>query len=473
VSTIRDVIVYRYYIKGVLEFESPLTLGSGEKERSDHDVLRNWDGDLLIPGTSIAGATRHYLKSLFTKDDSKVQDLIDEIYGQDIETKKASPHENASVISMLSTYDAVCGDHPVSIRDGIKIDPKTKLTEDKAKYDYEIVEPGAKFPFRLDLIIRQNREAQVSEIENIMFLLLKGFQDREIPLGAKTRRGFGFSQLKDLKILKLALDPADKSMVGQWIGFQWDNLSPNCKLDDLPSDIFIPHPQNCELLVDFDIPSSILIRSPNTDPSGADVTHLSSLKGSIIPGTSWNGALRHAIYQIGTTLDKKIKFDSMVKSLFGYVEIASSKQSGATGEAGNNMKEKAKASRIWIGESVILKSQKLNYTRNRINKFAGGVINSALFTEQPSYSGSVSLKIKIQDFKPYEIGLVLLGIKELWYGIQSIGGGSNVGRGVLTGKTVSIQKYDEKAERDYYEKEEFEMEQLGTYLMPLAQELHK
>ena len=46
-------------IKGILKTCTPFMIGSGEEESSDSDVLRDSDGNVYIPGTSLAGVSRH------------------------------------------------------------------------------------------------------------------------------------------------------------------------------------------------------------------------------------------------------------------------------------------------------------------------------------------------------------------------------------------------------------------------------
>ena len=46
-----------YYIR--FKLESPLSVGNGDDNLTDHDCIRNSNGDLFIPATSIAGVFSH------------------------------------------------------------------------------------------------------------------------------------------------------------------------------------------------------------------------------------------------------------------------------------------------------------------------------------------------------------------------------------------------------------------------------
>ena len=48
-----------FYIQ--IQLESPLNVASGEEEWTDADVLRDFEGNPFVPGTSLAGAMRSYI----------------------------------------------------------------------------------------------------------------------------------------------------------------------------------------------------------------------------------------------------------------------------------------------------------------------------------------------------------------------------------------------------------------------------
>ena len=84
-----------------------------------------------------------------------------------------------------------------------------------------------------------------------------------------------------------------------------------------------------------------------------------------------------------------------------------------------------------IDESKIEDGEMIPYTRNKVDRFTGGVVDGALFDEKPVYGGKVNLNMEIKNAKDYEKGMVILALKELQNGIQTVGGGSNIGRGRL------------------------------------------
>ena len=54
-------ILKRKYYALEIELISPLKVSNGQEIHSDSDVMRNGNGILFIPGSSLAGAFRDYL----------------------------------------------------------------------------------------------------------------------------------------------------------------------------------------------------------------------------------------------------------------------------------------------------------------------------------------------------------------------------------------------------------------------------
>ncbi len=418
-----DNIKERIYIKGNLQLVSPLVIGSGQDENTDIDLIRDWTGTPFIPGTAIAGAIRHYLDGILDKE------LVLTVFGK---------KEKDSTQSLISFYDALLiGNPKIQIRDGVRLKHETKTAQDQAKYDYEILEPGQQFCFKAELVIREKDLPDTDRIKDLLYLMLNALKKKKISFGAKTRRGFGVVSLCDEKVLCLNMSKPDD--VQKWIDFTWDfekfiNESEKTDISVLQKNILQTSEHDLsEIKAEFEIPYSVLIRHYSESPDAPDTTHLASDGNAVIPGTSWNGAIRHAIYHILKQLNKNKQysestdklFKKLTTDLFGYV---------------SKDKKEAKASRIFIKESLIAGGQALPYIRKKVDRFTGGVVDSALFEEMPHYGGKVKLDIAIKKPEKCEIGLILLALKDMGNGIQPIGGDANIGRGILnTIKNIEIK----------------------------------
>jgi CRISPR/Cas system CSM-associated protein Csm3 (group 7 of RAMP superfamily) len=213
----------------------------------------------------------------------------------------------------------------------------------------------------------------------------------------------------------------------RWIDFDWD-FEGNPRLEELNHNLLEKKELPItSIKVKFSLPYSLIIKHYYpSEPEIEDMIHLHSAGKPVIPGTSWTGALRHAIENIAREIDKQKEVEELIKRLFGEVE---------------EEKKKKRASRIYIEESIIKDVRSASYTRNKVDRFTGGVVETALFDEAPVFNQSnamVELNIQITSAKDEEIGLILLGIRELWYGLQSVGGDAGIGRGILKGEQLFI-----------------------------------
>lgn len=105
------------------------------------------------------------------------------------------------------------------------------------------------------------------------------------------------------------------------------------------------------------------------------------------------------------------------------------------------------ASRIWVEETVIERPLELVHTRVAIDRFTGGAYPGALFSEQPLF-GTPETQVEIRCWIPnpreWEIGLLLLLLKDLWTGDLPLGGESSIGRGRLQGLEATLTVKDKQ-----------------------------
>lgn len=98
-------------------------------------------------------------------------------------------------------------------------------------------------------------------------------------------------------------------------------------------------------------------------------------------------------------------------------------------------------SRVTIEERLVKKVGPLWQDRVAIDRFTGGSLQSALFNQKPVYpcpikaetQTNVQLRLTIEEPEQAEIGLLLLTMRDFWYGNATLGGEANNGRGTLQG----------------------------------------
>lgn len=466
-------IIKRIIIRGNLVLETPTALGSGDAEGlTDLILLRDTISNCaLLTGSSIAGALRNYLheyeQGYLTSE--KRQGLASQLFGSlfsyDEENADTENEENQSD---LIIDDAISSKLPVvELRDGVKIELTTGTAEDGAKYDLELLEAGTTFPLCFELLIE--KDANEIELKKALFLALRGLDAGKISIGMKKRRGFGQCRVKEWKLWQFDLQKHEERIA--WLKFDHQNreilkgksfesiisqikgVSFNKQIDSGNRDIF-------SISAKFKLVTPLLIRSSqnlipksttvNKSKSCApDVVHLNSKRDgntepvAVVSGTSLCGVLRHRAARIVNTFSKDIK---IIDNLFGFVQG-----------------EQAQASRLVIQESVIENTAEIVQSRIAIDRFTGGAYHGALFSEQPIFGvkkikeqkkskkdkknlspndDSKHFEINIQLHKPhkeqYEIGLLLLLLKDLWTGDLPIGGTTSIGRGRLQGLEATI-----------------------------------
>jgi CRISPR/Cas system CSM-associated protein Csm3 (group 7 of RAMP superfamily) len=333
------------------------------------------------------------------------------------------------------------------LRDGVKIDGTTGTALPHAKYDFELLSAGTEFLLCFELLIDEGKDE--SQIKQALAIALSGFEKGEIAIGMKKRRGFGCCQVKEWQVWEFDLKNAQHRLA--WLTFDrdWAGEHAICpspqegKIEQIFGDIGNDQRDLFKISATFSLIASMLIRSAEySERKTPDAVHLKSKRNnkqeSIISGTSLTGVLRHRAVRIVNTLNPNVivpegkdRQPEVVEEIFGFV---------AEDEKRKNMPN-AKASRLVVQERVIENPKELVQTRIAIDRFTGGALHGALFDAQPVFGSDetrVTLELKLRKPEKYQIGLMLLLLKDLWTGDLPIGGESSIGRGRLQGINAEI-----------------------------------
>ena len=173
-----------YLFKGILKAETPFMIGNGDDTYSDMDLLRNHKKEPFIPGTALAGVCRAYLE----KDDN-FKDKVKSYFGEGKKGHESTKYRQSQVIVYDGQLEGA-EKPPTRIRDSVKLE--NKVAVDESKFDFEIVEAGAAFSFRLEFKVDKGKR---DEVENLVRALIAGFHHGEIRIGGKSNRGYGYFKL--------------------------------------------------------------------------------------------------------------------------------------------------------------------------------------------------------------------------------------------------------------------------------------
>ena len=416
-----DAVMRRLYARGQWKLDSVAHFGGDEIGAADMCLLRDADGQPFIPAASIAGAARSFLAR---------QSLCWAEYREGQKKETASLKRlfggagKEDTMSALIVADASCEQAATSIRDGVRVDTETGSAADKEKFDVEVVERGTAFELHLECVIRHGDDD--GELQKLFLALLYGFQQGDVRLGARTRRGYGRGKVASWEIRDLKMDcPAD---VMAWLRDDaWSRPRSKSVPTPLPSDL----QRSFHIEADFVLHTSLLIRSAPADPKSPDMVQLQSAGKPVVPGTSFAGAFRHRAALIAATIGWRGSSanEDAVSDLFGPVhkQQITERQKGLW------------ASRVWIEEEVVQDVASKRQHRVAIDRFTGGSLPNALFDEEPVFpqrtAPHLNLKLKLTLEEPHdaEIGLLLLTLRDFWNGHAALGGGTSNGRGTLNG----------------------------------------
>lgn len=430
-------ITERWVVTGKLVLETPAHFGNGDADPLvDMPLLMDEaTGRPLLPGTSIAGALRNYLREreLGYGEGEGKNSRAARLFG-------GSRGDDDGAQSPLIVYDSVCEKFGLELRDGVKIEAETRTAKDEAKFDLQLLAAGSEFPLCFELAV-SGGDGQ--ELRNILATALDGLKADGITLGARKRRGFGQVSVKNWQVWKY--DLREKSGLLAWLSSDPEKPVPAGKqgkgslAENLGATLIDEDKRKtARLTAVFTVDGTLMIRSGfGESDSGPDMVHLHRPRAKeegrvpVIPGTSWAGILRHRALKIARTVsgDNREASQAFVDGMFGPSVI----------ERGE---KNAKASRVSIREAEITDVDSLVVTRVKIDRFTGGAFESALFTEQPAVGKPetrVTLDLTLRNPANSEIGLLLLLLKDLWTGDLPIGGESGVGRGRLKGVEATLK----------------------------------
>lgn len=208
-----------YIIDIDIELITPLHIGAGKKDVfTDAWCLRDGIGNLIIPGTSVAGVFRARAAELITtlnlskgclsleeyKTSKKMcQCAVCRLFGEinpDVSSEK-------KITSKLVFHDSEIQNFKfTAIRDsiGVNRDSKTADKENSAKYDFEYIPAGSTCKLQI-----QAKDIKIHE-ELLLAVIISELHEGRIRLGGNSSRGLGRVAVKNVTCKKLPQCTADE-----------------------------------------------------------------------------------------------------------------------------------------------------------------------------------------------------------------------------------------------------------------------
>ncbi len=186
------------HVTGVLRLTSPLSVGGlvGDPD-VDLPLARTVAGDWLIPGSSVAGALRHFAHDAIGETSSRER-LLADVFG-DI----AQPSDGAAA---LHVHDAIFEASHIEVRDRNGIDRHTGAAAGHILYRRELIATASRARFCLTLELPSDKTRR-AERERVLATLIGALGTGEVVLGASTSSGLGRVQLEDVTT---TIEPLDR-----------------------------------------------------------------------------------------------------------------------------------------------------------------------------------------------------------------------------------------------------------------------
>ena len=478
---------YRHLARLIIEAQTPLAIGNGESNvLTDRLVSRDVNGLPYIPGSTLAGIIRHTLKesglddSFFGFSDPEggegSQIVITSAYlvGED-----GIIVDDLTTINFASPFYSAFMDLPV--RQHVRINEKGTAVK-YGKYDEEVVYKGSRFGFEIELLSEDNHTEIFDKV--LAVLSYSG-----VRIGGGSRKGLGEIRIveEECRAITLNLSVSERNtsdFVHQelWEKMQCENdlevyLKKTANLNDsfwsyVPGkEISIHSKENWETYefsmkaCDFflfgsgsgDDEADIVPVTENVIVWEGEMPHF-EVNNILLPGSSIKGALAHRVafyYNKSKGITAELlKEDRSIELLernnylpFGALDGREYKDRIALTTVYNpavrslfgfSYDEKhVERGNVIMSDIIFPKEEEESvklFNHVAIDRFTGGAINGALFSEKVISSPEKDLNFK---FKVSTEALQEPDIKQAWEnaledlknGMLPLGGGTNRGHG--------------------------------------------
>lgn len=443
----------RFILKAVIEAETPLAVGSGRNSiMTDALVATDVNGLPYIPGTSLAGVLRsacgvdEAMPSAFgylIKDEGEGSRLI---FSDAIMIgAEGRPMDGLQSIDFTNPFYARFKTLP--IRQHVRIGDKG-TTKRGGKFDEQIVYQGTRFCFSIELLSDGN-SGDNELIERLQAELSK----ITLRLGGGTRHGFGSIKVVNIQSRAFDLTNADdlKEYVSRSASLETTNgtsletiHNPEWKhyeLELYPADFFLFGSGMGDNDADITPAKESFIIWNDGKPSFVE-------EAVLIPASSVKGALSHRTAYHWNRLEKRFA-DNNQEADKGLVGDDNQAVVSIFGKSGDGVSGDIKRGNIMLSDILIPVSTPHNASAYKIlnhvsiDRFTGGSIDGALFTEKTVNTKAQNLNIRLaidvrQDAiadgnikEAFEQSLL-----DITKGLLPLGGGVNRGNGMFYGKLI-------------------------------------
>ena len=401
----KNTYKYRLLSRITLEALSPLVIGSGNKNiKTDTVVAKDVNELPYIPATTLAGLIRHSLPEeeqrrwmgYQTKEESYGSQLI-------LSEAKILSEDGKPIDGLSNKEDAVkqlC--YQLPIRQHVRINHQG-VAEKNGKFDEEIVPKGMRFCFEMELMSEEDDN-------EIMDKILSTIQSNGFRIGSGSRSGFG--QISIVSILHKKLDlstPKDlklylsksSSLENIWKGFEPYTPAVNTNTDYISYELTLQPTDFMLFGAGFGDEHSDMtfVREPVIQWDNDDRANIiEKEKVILIPGSSVKGALAHRTAYHYNKLKGCFADGKSAEELQEHVGKQNDAVKLLFGSEGDKRGKDKKRGNILISDVIQIQTKELEkkvLNHVKIDRFTGGAVTGALFSEEVLYAPKVSFTLEI------------------------------------------------------------------------------
>jgi len=378
---------YVVRLKFHLKNDSPFWSGDESEGRLEDNQLR-------VFGSSLFGSIKNNLvneerKSLFGVDEGKEyiesKIMISDMVGNNLKKIKKRP--------------------------GIRVNQDLGSALDGGLYEDYCIEPESIFEFRLEAKLTSKEKKLFDETVDE---IIESIGNGRILFGKNRTKGYG--KFKIEKLERKDFNLRKKEELRDYL--DWNDKS---EYEEVP--IKEDWLDSNTIIFKGKLKGSFLIKG---EIEGKIQKSYKENERFIIPSGTLKGSIRSYSEKILNILGKEKKEkDEILSELFGHSPDES---------------KEFKMGKLIIEDSEIKENGEKKYSRIKIDRFTGGVINGALFQEERIVKGEITLKIRIRkELEDREKALLLLYLRDLGQEKISLGSGASVGNGRVVGEKIKFE----------------------------------
>lgn len=185
----------RFVLTGTLQFKEPFLIGGVDVDAGfDASPMFNGDGNIVVPGTSLAGVLRSWVSTQVEGFDAYE---VDKIFGSNDSDGGASRIR----IDDIALQDSENSRIVLSTVDGVGIDRHTGAAAHGVKFDQTVVAGSPQGVLRIVCEVPYGEEPMNSAAYMVMQAIGGALQQPRLRLGRGTTKGFGLFYMENLSLV--------------------------------------------------------------------------------------------------------------------------------------------------------------------------------------------------------------------------------------------------------------------------------